>query len=272
MLIGLILAAMLAAGPPPPVAGLDHMPVAVADLDGAARDFQRLGFVIKPGRLHDDGIRNRHVKFPNSGGIELITASSPTDETAREYADWLKGGEGPAFWAAYSPDLVRLKTALAAEGVTPTSHGGIVSLPEGFPHRLFFGDRMPSPTDGPQYWTHPNGAYRLKAVWLAGGSAERALLQRLGAKAGDAGCAPFDTGAARLVLAEGDEVIFSSKVVRSPEREIIGATVLVKTLGTARRVLDANGVRYLRATSCRARSLWIRPTDARGLWLELREE
>ena len=93
----------LATSSPPVVQGLDHIPVAVTDLDRAAADFRRLGFVIKPGRPHDDGIRNRHVKFPNGGGIELITASDPTDDLARDYADWLKGDRVRRFGALTAP-------------------------------------------------------------------------------------------------------------------------------------------------------------------------
>jgi hypothetical protein len=44
------------AGPPP-----RPFPTAVRDLDPAAADF---GFVIKPDRPHDDGIRNQHVRLP----------------------------------------------------------------------------------------------------------------------------------------------------------------------------------------------------------------
>ena len=68
----LALACSAAPAANPLIEGLDHVPVAVADLDRAAADFARLGFVIKPGRPHSDGIQNKHIKFPNGGEIELI--------------------------------------------------------------------------------------------------------------------------------------------------------------------------------------------------------
>ena len=60
--------------------GLDHIPVAVRDLERAAATFRRLGFALKPGRPHANGIRNVHVKFPDGSGIELLTAPRPQDE------------------------------------------------------------------------------------------------------------------------------------------------------------------------------------------------
>jgi hypothetical protein len=47
--------------------------VVVKDLNAASERYQALGFTLKPGRLHADGIRNNHVKFPDGSGIELIS-------------------------------------------------------------------------------------------------------------------------------------------------------------------------------------------------------
>jgi hypothetical protein len=41
----------------PVVRGLDHVPVAVAKLEQAAERYRALGFTLKPGRTHEDGLR-----------------------------------------------------------------------------------------------------------------------------------------------------------------------------------------------------------------------
>jgi Glyoxalase-like domain len=273
--LGAVLAATLLVGAAPSrplVEGLDHVPVAVGDLDKAAADFGRLGFIIKPGRRHDDGIRNKHVKFPNGGGIELITAASPTDDLAREYADWLRDGDGPAFWSLYSSDLASLTTALAAAGFDPVDKGDLVTSSKAEEvHQLFFADRLRSPTDGPNYWAHPNTAYKLAAVWLAGDPREVKVIALLGAKrsAVDA-CAPFDAHAAAYVVpGEGDAVMVTGLVHRAPKRSMLGLTVLVRNLVTARQVLQRNGVPYRQPPICGNHSFWIAPAQAHGLWLEL---
>ena len=255
----------------PLIAGLDHVPVAVHDLDQAADDFARLGFVIKPGRPHDDGIRNLHVKFPNGGEIELITASSPTDALAREYAGWLRGPDGPASWSVYAPDLVALTRFLTEHGLAPHDAGDVVTYSQAvIAHRLFFADRLRSPTDGPAYWSHPNTAYRLARVWLAGAPGEVELLERLGATVTprDA-CSPFDAHATSYALPGGDDEVAVSPDVHVPQDgSVLGVTVFVKDLSAARRLLDAHGVRHLSPAACGGGALWVGPGDAHGLWLE----
>ena len=258
----------------PWVEGLDHTPVAVADLDRAAADFARLGFTIKPGRPHTDGIRNRHVKFPNGGEIELITAASPTDALAQDYVDWLKGGEGPAFWSLYSSDLVALTAFLSQQNLGAVNKGDVVTISDfGRPHRLFFADRLRSPTDGPLYWNHPNTAYKLFRVWIADAPADLEVIAKLGAERRQTfACAPFDANAAVYGLpGEGDEVVVAGKVARPSARSVIGVTVLVRSLAAAKAVLASNQITYLQPKSCGGGSLWITPTQAHGLWLELTE-
>jgi hypothetical protein len=53
----------------PSIAGIDHIPLAVRDLEQASDAYRSFGFTLKPGRLHDDGIRNNHVKFKDGSGI-----------------------------------------------------------------------------------------------------------------------------------------------------------------------------------------------------------
>ncbi|OYU69394.1 MAG: hypothetical protein CFE28_04895 [Alphaproteobacteria bacterium PA2] len=256
----------------PTVQGLDHVPVAVADLDQAAADFGRLGFVLKPGRPHTNGLGNRHVKFPNGGGIELITASNPGDDLAREYAEWLKGGDGPAFWSLFSPDLQGLTAILKGQGLKAENEGGVVTVQQGpAASRLFFGSRQRSPTDGPIYWNHPNTAYRLAGVWLSGNAPDLTLLSTLGVRpAGLSRCSPFDRKAAVFRLSmEGEQVLVARGVSRAPERSIIGLTVAVRDLQAARAVLTANHVEVVTAPACGSHSLWIPPAAAHDMWLEL---
>jgi hypothetical protein len=268
--------ASIAAAPPAlpqMVEGVDHIPLAVNNLDQAVADFQRLGFVLKPGRPHTDGIRNAHVKFRDGTEIELITASSPTDALARGYVDWLKGGDGPAFWGLFNPDLVGLTARLSHLGLAPTNDGDLVSFPQtAFPHRLFFADRLWSPTDRPEHFAHPNTAYHLEGVWLAGAEAERRLVLTLGAvREALPACSPFSSNAEALLLPEGDEVMFMpAEDDRAPGRSIVGATILVRNIDTVARVLDEGHVSYLKTTGCGHSSLWVRPKDAHNMWLEFR--
>ena len=55
---GLTALVLVAAAPAPPATGLDHVPLAVNDLTQFTADVARLGFTLKPGSPHTDGIRN----------------------------------------------------------------------------------------------------------------------------------------------------------------------------------------------------------------------
>ena len=150
--------------------GIDHVNVAVADLEAAGTRYRALGFALKPGRPHENGIRNLHAKFPDGTEIELITAPSGVDSLTRKYRAFLKEGEAPAFLALFTP----------GPGPEKTLAAGDVRVP-GY---VFFGARNASPTDRPEHFAHANTAYALTRVWLAADdlSAERRLLDALGAR------------------------------------------------------------------------------------------
>jgi hypothetical protein len=258
----------------PVIAGLDHIPVAVSDLALAQADFARLGFTLKPGRPHPNGISNAHIKFADHTEIELITAANPTDPLALEYSDFLKAGEGAAFWSLYAPSLPTLTTRLAALALAPQNDGEIVTFSQAQnPHRLFFASREPSPTDKPAYFDHPNTAYHLAGIWLTPSAIERNLAEHFGAiPAAGPACAPFAPAAQTLVLPGGDEIhLVPQDPHRAPDREILGVTVLVHSLTALRHTLHASHVAAIRHHTCPQGSLWVRPQEAHGVWVEFME-
>ena len=84
-----------------PLIGIDHINIAVKDLNSTIRLFVRLGFTVKPGRLHDNSIRNALIEFKDGKELELITADEPMDDLAKEYIDLISKGDGSAFTAFY---------------------------------------------------------------------------------------------------------------------------------------------------------------------------
>jgi len=214
------------------VQGLDHIPIAVRDLAQATADFEALGFVLKPGRPHANGLRNVHAKFPDGTEIELITASAPTDELSRRYVDWLKQGEGPVLLGLYAPD-------------------GTPSPP---PAGIFFDRRQRSPTDRPAHFAHPNGARTLAAAWVAGLDGVNQIVP------GAWRCSPFGAPLGVLRLPEGEIVSLPPAAQRLPGRFVVGATVEVGSLNTVRPFVP-------RPFEGCSDSLWV---ETHGLWLEFR--
>lgn len=230
----------------PVVQGLDHIPVVVRDLKRATADFEALGFVLKPGRLHANGLRNQHAKFADGTEIELITATAATDALSSEYVTWLKTGDGPVSFGLYRPG----SQAAPLSGV-------------------FFDKRQHSPTDRPEHFAHPNGATTLSAVWLAGSPAERQIIDLpAGEFEAEKACSPFGSSERVLALKEGEIVFLPASAQIVPGRPIVAATVTVRNLDATRKVLTSNRVAFKTVESCARKSLWV---ETHGLWLEFRQ-
>jgi catechol 2,3-dioxygenase-like lactoylglutathione lyase family enzyme len=250
--------------------GLDHIPVAVRDLEAASATYRALGFVLKPGRPHANGIRNAHVKLPDGAGIELLTVPSAVDPLSAKYADMIRAGEGPAFLSFHARDTGALHGALRAGGYPFSDAGGLTDLrsPElGF---LFWIQDNRSPTDRPEHFAHPNGATALGAVWIAtdAGEALARLLVALGGRRERREVlAPDAVEATVITLAEGEVFILPARRQLLPGRPIIGATFRVRDIATVRHALAA-GRLSPRPGPELAERLVVEPSKAHGLWLE----
>ena len=271
----LLLSGPASADPPPVVIGLDHLPVAVANLEEAAAHYLRLGFVLKPGRPHENGIRNQHAKFADGTEIELITAPDARDALTATYRRHLALGDGPAFLALFAPSMEAAAARLDAAGTAHTRHDPYLDFDDqGGLGYLFLGPRNHSPTDRPEHFAHPNGASSLVAVWLAGDlSRERQLLATLGARLVTTEVhAPDPVSATVARFAEGDVVLLPKGRQLVPRRPIVGATVRVRSLAAAEALLvhAAEGA-PVKGAGPEGKSLFLPPATTHGLWLELRE-
>ena len=52
--------------------GIDHLVIAVNDLDQAANDYRQLGFTVVPGGKHPVGSHNALVAFEDGSYLEII--------------------------------------------------------------------------------------------------------------------------------------------------------------------------------------------------------
>jgi catechol 2,3-dioxygenase-like lactoylglutathione lyase family enzyme len=258
----------------PAVVGLDHVPIAVANLDQAADRYRALGFTLKPGRPHANGITNQHAKFADGTELELITAPEARDALTTTYRRHLAQGDGPAFLALFAPDLDRATERLRAERITASRRGPIVDLEgPGFEY-LFLGGRNASPTDRPEHFAHANGATSLIAVWLAGElSSESRLLEALGARVTtEEVCVPERVRAPVARFAEGAVVMLPAARQLVPARKVVGVTLRVRALAAIQGVLSrAGGTVPERVATAHGASVFVPPDRARGLWIEFRE-
>jgi len=251
----------------PPIVGMDHIPVVVCDLEKATADFRAMGFAIKPGRSHADGIQNAHVKFPDGTEIELITAPHSVDALTSEYRAKLQSGEGPVYFGLYAPDHSALKAKLEALGIAVAEDGSTLNFPAGAPlHPLFFGLGEKSPTDRPEHFAHANTALRLSALWVRGNPEESALFRKLGADMDTtAPCGPLKGIVEAVHFSAGDLYLVRGYAGTGA---VIAARIEVKSLETVRQVLRESGREPKTYAPCERVSVWLPPEKAHGIWLQ----
>ena len=260
----------------PAVIGLDHIPIAVSDLARAADDYRALGFALKPGRPHDNGIQNQHVKFEDGTELELITAPAARDALTTTYRRHLERGDGPAFLALFAPRIAFAGEQLAAAKISHAVNGGSIDFPgDGGLAYLFLAGRNKSPTDRPEHFAHANTARSLIRVWLADDdvSRERKVLDALGATFVQIDVfVPGPVHATVARLPEGDIVLLPRARQLVPGRRIVGATLRVGSLETARSILGRGQPSPPEiVVSSTGRSVFLPASRTHGLWLEFLE-
>jgi hypothetical protein len=197
--------------------------IAVADLDRASADYAHLGFALKDGRPHPDGIRNRHVKFRDGTEIELITAPAATDTLTTHYRQLIEKGDGPAFLAL---------------DVEPRPLADFpFETPLGY---VFFAGMNQSPTDRPEHFAHANGATSLAGVTMSAENLEpeRALFRGFGLEMSR--CEPGRTEC--VVLRDGRVVRLHQAA--GARRRIVEIELRVADLLEASRLLDERHVGF----------------------------
>ncbi len=114
------------------ITGLDHVVLAVHDLDAAAATFTRMGFTVTPRGRHSVGTRNQCVMLGRDY-LELLAVPAEVHAAMRYYSDFLAAGEGLAAIALGARNADRAYTEWLWAGLSPTC---VVDLarPVGVPH------------------------------------------------------------------------------------------------------------------------------------------
>ena len=263
--VALLLFAITAGAQQPLLQGINHTPIAVSDLEKAEADFRAMGFTIKPGRLHPDGIRNAHVKFADETELELITAPQSVDDLTSEYRSKIEHGDGPVYYGLDSPDPAKLLKKAHAVGLPRKEDDGLLTFPIGHPlHAVFFGRLGATPTDRPEYFVHPNTATRLSGFWVRDSKQLRDLFSILNVSQADLpACGPVSNRATIARLPEGDVYLVTS----ANTQNLLAARVDVQSIATAETILHNAGFKP-QQYNCDKASLWLPPSVAHGIWIQ----
>jgi catechol 2,3-dioxygenase-like lactoylglutathione lyase family enzyme len=251
IVLGCLLAVQLSLGSfqDRPSIALDHVVLAVNDLEATSARYRQFGFALKPGQPHANGIRNQHVKFTDGTELELLTAPEAADDLTTRYRRHLADGDGPAYLALFP----RPNAPARSEA----------------PSYIFFGRRNQSPTDRPEHFAHLNSADSLIAVWLAGSdfTQERALLKKYGVSSQPGRLGALNETGEMLSVTEGVIYLVPERLRVHRARPIIGVTFHVGDHRAAVRVLTEAGVQFRTLPN----SVLLAPAVTGGVWIELTE-
>lgn len=230
-MVGLLLLPLLplltqpqACQPAPSAPRLDHVVIAVRDLQGSTERLGGYGFRFKDGRLHNDSLLNRHVKFRDGTSLELMSlAGAPTSDMARDYARRLVSGEQGAFAAltGSSPEAIQMGARYVGFRVeTSATAGWVFTTFPGSPDAgaVFFGTGPQPAADPASLTSHPNGTTTLRGAWLEAGPRLALLLQELGSVRCEAVVLPGGQHGVRWALRGGTLVLVDAPDAGRPLR------------------------------------------------------
>ncbi|MBP2229265.1 catechol 2,3-dioxygenase-like lactoylglutathione lyase family enzyme [Azospirillum agricola] len=283
------------------ITGLDHLVVAVRDLDAARDAYGRLGFTVTP-RGHHTELKsaNHTLMFRDDTYVELLGIEEKRPANAH-YADFLLKREGIAAVALKTADARAARDPLAAAGFSAeeaVDFGRPVELPGGARAARFTITQIdPRATPGgrvflcqhhtpdivwrPDSLDHANGATGLAALVVAADDPDAtagAYARLFGAPVVERGSARVvDTGNVPLLVASPDRLHWawtSDPAFATPRPFLAGMVVRVADLEKAQQVLQkskfptvvGNGVLRVNSTAaCGAMVAFARDFDLDAL-------
>lgn len=163
-----------------PIAGngqeirVDHIISVVADIEESIQDFEEIGFSVKRGTLHSNGLINAHIKFRNHSSFELMSLrGEPEDETASEYKALLEEKEGGVFIVLTGIKTDSLSSVLTVLGIEhntiPGNLWNYITFPQSSSLAHFFIiEYLYVSNDSEDILNHKNGSEKVSKVYVEG--------------------------------------------------------------------------------------------------------
>ena len=257
---------------------IDHVNIAVKDLETARRQYENLGFSIKPGPLHENSILNAFTKFKDGNFLELITSSKGADNLSSWYLQFIqKNPSGAGAFVALKVEskskLEALKDYFIERGLpcvySNTGYAQILSFDKShLLHPLFFITYREKVKDKPIHLNHPNTAQSLHAVWF-GDKLSAPLEEDTDFNSWSKIELPFFPEAGtRFKRDKGEIYIFPTQ----KNERILGVTLLVENVKTAKSIIaKGTGKNFELYKTQRGQSFAVSPELTFGIWIEFLE-
>ncbi|NNE25073.1 MAG: VOC family protein [Rhizobiales bacterium] len=279
------------------MSGLDHLVLAVAELDRARARYQAMGFTMTPKAQHPFGTGNSNIQLQGCF-LEVLTVIAPKDipehgpdtfSFAAHNRDFLAKGEGLSMLVLESADARADQHRFAASGLKtyqPFDFSRKATLPSGdevtvgfslafatdplSPANAFFTCQQHAPEHfwKPDYQRHANTAHTITDVCIvsAAPDAHAAFLEGYTGVVSSAqnGSLVFETGRGRISVVEAarfeDDYQADPPDVSNGAR-LAGYRIGVDDLGAARAHFQRNNLEYRSWNDCS----YIEPQETFGV-------
>lgn len=161
--------------------GIDHLVIAVPDLQTAVQSYTELGFTVVPGGRHPVGTHNALIAFADGAYLELIAFYEPNP--AHKWWEPLRRGGGLVDYCMQTDDLRGDMVAFRRAGVAIDDPSPLSRVrPDGYqltwvlsiprpPHRgvapFLIQDETPRRERVPGQTSHPNGVTGIATLTVA---------------------------------------------------------------------------------------------------------
>jgi catechol 2,3-dioxygenase-like lactoylglutathione lyase family enzyme len=287
--------------------GLDHVGIAVRDLEEAKKTYRNLGFTVFGGAIHPDlGTRNSGPSF-ESGYLELITSRDRTKALGAMVAKFLEKQEGGLFVGlevSVVDDTARLLRISGSNLRGPEAGSAREDLEQrdqppnegswrfvGFSSGAIPAAQLPVKSSDALFFlqydaaisnVHANTAKRLSAVWMAvrdlGASVKayesigfRASRQMRASQLGAEG-QEIEAGQGSILLLqpENSSSRAASFLAERGAEGVMGVSIEVANLQTARSLIEAKTNRQFKTyDGPYGHSILLAPELTHGIWIEL---
>ena len=227
----------------PNAPALDHAIIVARDVDKMADTFRAHGFRTKRGRLHANGLDNRHIKFPDGTEIELMTVrGTPRDAMATRYADLMRAGDGGVYVALKVKTVGEAERRAAIAKLSTRRSGSgpwqFLGFNDNAAAAVFFNSGDAAVQDADSIFAHEPRVTGLSEIWVEGGPQLIGLLRSLGAVDCGRAKAPDGREGRRLRLSKGRLVVVPSRGSERPR--VLGAVLNRKRCSGSVRYPIAN--------------------------------
>ncbi len=218
--------------------GIDHIVVAVQDLETAIREFGAAGFTVVRGGRHNIGTHNALIAFADGSYIELIAFLTPIP--AHPWYRALERGGGLVDFCMRTTDLGRDAEVMRRAGASIGDAAAMTrDRPDGYrlvwklaiPQAPMNGqlpflieDQTPRDERVPRERSHPNGAIGIARVTLAvenPGTTSAAYARVLGRPGAPANRTDLDAFGVRFTIGENEIELVAPKSSSGPIRDWI---------------------------------------------------